>query len=174
MFLHFFADYYRKPFYIQDVSLYAKNDRCIEPSFLKPQELARLYGRESLLTEEEVMNLRVKALNLKIGDTGYHQVNDEGEVYNVLPADYTGIIHSVPQRHGGEIKMSHLVGELLRLELKGCSTHFVEKLIINVYGRDFERPDDTDRKPFSFAGRSLHMHHSGRNKRKKLQKNRNL
>lgn len=120
------------------------------------------------------MNLRVKALNLKIGDTGYHQVNDEGEVYNVLPKDYTGIIHSVLQRHGGEIKMSHLVGELLGLELKGCSTHFVEKLIINVSGRDFERPDDTDRKPFSFAGRSLHMHQSGSNKRKKLQKNRNL
>ena len=88
------------------------------------------------------MNLRVKTLNLKIGNTGYHQVNDEGEVYNVLPADYTGIINSVLQRHGGEIKMSRLVGELLGLELKGCSTQFVEKLIINVYGRDFERPQE--------------------------------
>ena len=151
MFLYFFADYYRKPFYIQDVSLYAKNDRCIEPSFLKPQELARLYGRESLLTEEEVMNLRVKALNLKIGDTGYHQVNDEGEVYNVLPEDYTGIIHSVLQRHGGELKMSRLVGELLGLELKGCSTHFVEKLIIHHLRNDLIKAywicDGTEIKP---------------------------
>jgi hypothetical protein len=32
--------------------------------------------------------------------------------------------------------MSRLVGELLGLELKGCSTHFVEKLIIHHLRKD--------------------------------------
>jgi hypothetical protein len=136
MLLYFFADYYRKPFHVLDVSLYAKNGRCIEPAFLSPVQLAKLQGKERLLTEEEVAGLRDKAMSLKISDTGYHQVNDEGEVYNVLPEDYTGIIHSVLQRHGGELKMSRLVGELLGLELKGCSTHFVEKLIIHHLRKD--------------------------------------
>ena len=131
MFLYFFADYYRKPFYTLDVSPYVKHDRGVEPSFLHPGQLAKLYGKERLLTDEEVVNLRGKALNIKIGDTGYHHVNDEGIVMNVMPESYTDTIHAVLLRHGGELRMSRLVGELMGLELKKCSEHFIEKLIIH-------------------------------------------
>ena len=131
MFLYFFADYYRKPFHVLDVSLYAKNDRGVEPAFLNPTQLAKLHGKEKLLTDEELVNLRLKALNIKIGDTGYHHINDAGIVTNVQPEDYTDAIYSVLQRNGGELKMSRFVGELLGIDLKKCSTHFIEKLIIH-------------------------------------------
>lgn len=131
MLLYFFADYYRKPFHVLDVSLYAKNDRGVEPAFLLPGQLAKLHGKERLLSVDDINNLRLKAQNLKIHDTGYHQVNDAGEVVNILPEDYTDTIHSVLRRHGGELKMSRLVGELLGKEINSCSTHFIEKLIIH-------------------------------------------
>ena len=44
-----------------------RNDVWGKPSFLHPGQLAKLYGKERLLSDEEVVNLQVKALNLKIG-----------------------------------------------------------------------------------------------------------
>ena len=129
MFLYFFAKYYGKPFYQLDV---AKATGAKEFSGIIWENLSvieTLFGKEELLTIEDVEALKEKAQSIIDGDTGLHRLNPEGKVGNVLPEQYTQCLISVLEKNGGQLKMSRLVGQLMGQELWPSSEYFVNKVI---------------------------------------------
>ena len=130
MFLYFFADYYAKPFHVMDIAQYAKDMEVSAPSALSAFELSRLFGKERLLTMTEVEDLRSNLKSIRLNDTGYHCINNDGAVVNVLPEQYTDILYSVLQQNGGELKMGRYIGQIIAEEIRFNSLDFIEKIII--------------------------------------------
>lgn len=130
MFLYFFADYYGKPFYVMDIAKHVELPKVVDPAALRPKDLAGLCGKERLLTQEEVDDLRLKAQSLRINDTGYHRLNKDGHVTNILPEEFTEAYKAVIEDNGGEIWLSRMIGQLLSKEMQYCSLDLLEKVLI--------------------------------------------
>ena len=129
MFLYFFARYYGRPFYVMNFGVYGDDDRPVLLDMMRNPRASDLIGKEAMISEEELQRLQRKAEDIISGDTGFHAMSKEGEVVNVLPDTYTGILYEIIEKHGGPIKISNLIGQMMGTYLPFCSEEFDNKLI---------------------------------------------
>lgn len=130
MFLYFFADYYGKPFYVMDIAKHVEQPEVVDPSDLPLKDLARLFGKEILLTQKEVDYYRLNAHSLRVNDTGYHRLDKNGYIANILPEEFTKAYIDVIDDHGGEVLLIRLTNKLLSSEMKYSSLDLVEKVLL--------------------------------------------
>lgn len=128
MFLYFFARYYGRPFYVVDYGAFAEEGRPMFLDIMGGTSASDMLLRERLITKDELCELQRKANNLLINDTGFHALDEEGEVHNVSPEAYSSMIYEILEKNGGSMNISHLIGQMMG-NLPFNSEKFDNKLI---------------------------------------------
>ena len=130
MFLYFFADYYGKPFYVVDIAKHVEQPEVVDLSDLSLKDLVRLLGKEILLTQKDVDYYRLNAYRLRVNDTGYHGLDKNGFIVNILPEEFTKAYMDVIDDHGGEVLLARMMNRLLSGEMRYCSLDLLEKILL--------------------------------------------